>query len=188
MSADSPDALGVGDAIEAEIDGVLLSDLIEQLPLSRGSVFELIKAMGIITTSGKGATGKGRVSWLSSADAVKLREAATAVHRKERKIADFAHGLRRQQTPQTAPAGLPDPSGESADPADVRQLLRRLDAAEKALRTGFPLTTAELAWILGVRPGAAVVTRAGIRASRTGRNVWRLELSADSSDSPDAEV
>jgi hypothetical protein len=181
MSSDSADGADKSPAVEVIVDGIPLADLFRQLPLSRGSVFELIKALGIVTTSGKGPGGKGRVSWVSGADVARLREAAAAVHRKERKIADFAHGLQRQQLPRTL---APEPSAESEDHADARQLLRRLDAAEKALRMGFPLTTAELTWILGVRPGAGIVTRAGIQASRNGRNVWRLELSADSPDEP----
>lgn len=188
MSSDSADGADGSPAVDVIVDGIQLADLFHQLPLSRGSVFELIKALGIVTTPGKGPGGKGRVSWVTSADVARLREAAAAVHRKERKIADFAHGLQRPQTPQTLAL---DPSAESADHASKRQLLkrlellRRLDAAEKALRMGFPLTTDELTWILGVRPGNTVVTRAGIQASRMGRNMWRLGSSGESADESD---
>jgi hypothetical protein len=97
------------------------------------------------------------------------------VHRKEVRIADLAGGLQRQptrQTRQTAPAPLSAVSADSADPAPF---LARLEAAERAIRSGLGLTTTEVAWILGVRPGAAVVTRGGITATRTGWNCWRLE-------------
>ena len=33
-------------------DGVRLAELIEQLPVSRGSVFELVKALGVTTAKG----------------------------------------------------------------------------------------------------------------------------------------
>ena len=60
----------------------------------------------------------------------------------------------------------------------------RLEAAERAIRSGLGLTTTETAWILGVKPGGSPITRGGIRATRTGWNCWRLE-SAPSADSAD---
>jgi hypothetical protein len=63
-------------------------------------------------------------------------------------------------------------------------ILARLEAAERAIRSGLGLTTTETAWILGVRPGSSPITRAGITATRTGWNCWRLE-SAGSADSAD---
>ena len=108
-------------------DGIRLAELIEELPLSRGSVFELLKVLGISTGSGPGPNNKGRVAWVS------------------------------------------------ADSADPSPFLARLEAAERAVASGLGLTTAEVSWILGVNPGAAVVTRGGITATRTARNCWRLE-------------
>ena len=78
-------------------------------------------------------------------------------------------------------AGSDGYTGDSADPAPS---LARLEAAERAIRSGLGLTTTEVAWILGVRPGSAVVTRGGIQATRTGWNCWRLQ-SADSGDAGD---
>jgi hypothetical protein len=183
-SADSPDS---ADALVAVVDGMLLSELIESLPLSRGSVFELIKALGITTQTGRAPGGKGRAAWLSSADANRLRDAAGAVNRKEAKISDFAQSLQTPRTLQTLATVAPSAeSPESADTADTRQLLRRLEAAQKAMALGFPLSTAEVSWILGVRPGSQTTTRAGVKARRTARNVWRLQ-SADSPDSGDSD-
>ncbi len=171
MSADSA----------ATVDGVRLAELIEQLPLSRGSVFELIKALGITTSKGPGPGGKGRVAWLSADSADRLADAAHRVHRGDVRIADLVGGLQRRQTPhtlQTDPAAV---SGYSADPADPGPFLVRLEAAERAIRSGLGLTTAEVTWILGVRPGSSPLTRGDITATRTGWNCWRLE-SADSAD------
>ena len=164
-------------------DGIRLAELIAELPLSRGSVFELLKVLGISTDSGPGPNSKGRVAWVSADSADRLRDAARRVHNKEVRIADLAVGLQRQptrQTPQTSPAALSAVSADSADPAPF---LARLEAAERAVASGLGLTTAEVSWILGVNPGAAVVTRGGITATRTARNCWRLE----SADSPDDE-
>jgi hypothetical protein len=174
-SADSPD---VADALP---DGVQLAELIEALPLSRGSIFELVKVLGITTVKGPGPGGRGRVAWLSADDADRLATAAQRVHRGEVRIADL-QGLASLRTAQiVAPAVL----APSADSADHGPFLGRLEAAERAIRSGLGLTTSEVAWILGVRPGAKVVVRGGITATRTGWNCWRL-TSADSPDSGDA--
>lgn len=167
------------DAVAVAVDGVRLAELMEQLPVSRGSVFEIIKALKIKTKTGPAPNGRGRVAWLSAADADRLEDAARRVKRKEVKIADLAGGLQRRQTPQT---GIRSASGYSADPADPAPFLARLEAAERAMRCGLGLTTAETSWVLGVRPGSSTVTRGGIKATRTAWNCWRLE-SADSADS-----
>jgi len=166
------------DPAPAAVDGVRLAELVEQLPLSRGSVFELVKALGITTVKGPGPGGRGRVAWVSDADATRLTEAAGRVHRGEVRIADLAGGLQRLATPPTASAASSTASPDSADPGPF---LARLEAAERAIRSGLGLSTAEVAWILGVRPGSSPVTRGGITAVRTGWNCWRLR-SADSAD------
>ena len=152
-------------------DGIRLAELIAELPLSRGSVFELLKALGITTEKGPGPDGKGRVAWLSADSADRVTTAAQRVHRGEVRIADLQRQPTRQ-TPQTASVVLSAPSADSADPAPF---LARLEAAERAITSGLGLTTAETAWILGVRPGSSPVTRGGITATRTGWNCWRLQ-------------
>jgi hypothetical protein len=107
-----------------------------------------------------------------------MRAAATRVKKKEIRIADLASGLQHRRTPQTS---VGPRSAISADSPDAAPFLARLEAADKAIRSGLGLTTNETAWILGVKPGAAVVTRGGITATRTGHNCWRLQ-SADSLD------
>ncbi len=168
------------DSADAVADGIRLTELVEELPLSRSSVFELLKVLKITTDTGPGPTGKGRVAWVSAEDADTIRAAATRVKNKEIRIADLAIGLQRRQTPQTA---ISTGSAMSADSPDAAPFLARLEAADKAIRSGLGLTTDETAWILGVKPGSAVVTRGGITATRTARNCWRLQ----SADSPDDE-
>ena len=174
-SASSPDSADPAAAAAVVVDGVRLAELTEALPVSRGSVFELVKALGIVTVKGPGPDGRGRVAWVGAPDADRLAEAAQRVARGEVRIADLAGGLVSQRTPQTPQ------TGPSADPGPF---LARLEAAERAIRSGLGLTTSETAWILGVRPGSSPVTRAGITATRTGWNCWRL-VSAGSADSAD---
>lgn len=157
------------------VDGIRLADLAEELPVGRSSVFELLKGLSIKTLKGPGSNGKGRVAWVSDADASRLREAARAVHAGERKISDFSVSLASLRTPPTGPKSAPPPSPDSTDAAPF---LARLEAAERAISSGLGLTTAETAWILGVNPGGSPVTRGGITATRTAKNCWRLTRAA----------
>ena len=152
------------------------------MPLSRASVFEVVKALGITTTKGPGPGGRGRVAWVSSADADRISEACHWVDRGDGRIADLSQGLQRRQTPAMVRRGAaPAGSAASADSPDPAPLLARLEAADRAVRSGLGLTTTETAWILGVKPGSSPIVRGGIKATRTGWNCWRLE-SADSAD------
>ena len=47
-------------AADGLADGVRLAELVDQLPLSRSSVFELDKVLGITTVKGPGLGGRGR--------------------------------------------------------------------------------------------------------------------------------
>ena len=190
LSADSPDPADAADsvagalspdsggAVDAVPDGITLSELVTQLPLSRASVFEVIKALAITTTRGPGPGGRGRVAWLSAGDAQRVSEAAHAVHRRERRISDLAQGLQSPATRQTLPAAPVAGSGESGDRVDAVRLQARLRAAEMAISSGLGLSTAEAAWILGARPAGAVVVRGRIQATRTGFNCWTLSAAS----------
>lgn len=168
--------------LNSAVDGVRLAELVSALPLSRQSVFEVVRALGIVTAKGPGPDGRGRVAWVSSADADRISEAAHRVHRGEVRIADLAVGLQRQPTRPTL-ATLP--AAGSPDAPDPAPFLARLEAAERAIRSGLGLSTLEVSWILGVKPACSPVTRGGIRAVRTGWNCWRLQ-STDAPDAPDA--
>lgn len=87
--------------------GIRTSELMEQLPLSRSSFFELVKALGIVTTKGPGPEGRGRMAWVNAADAERLAEAAGRVHRGEVRIADLA-----QQERHDAPIAYSHPPSE----------------------------------------------------------------------------
>ena len=63
---------------------------------------------------------------------------------------------------------------EDGSRADLAALRQRLELTQLALQTGAPLTTAEVSQLLGVRPTSESLERAGIRARRLSRNVWKL--------------
>lgn len=69
---------------------IRLAELSESLPLSRASVFEVIKALGIATIKGPGPDGRGRVAYLTSADSERLKQAVERVHKGQVRIADLA--------------------------------------------------------------------------------------------------
>lgn len=68
---------------------VRMNELIKSLPLSRSSIFELLKALGIRTVKGPGPDGRGRSAWLGAADAKQVSDAAHRVNRGEVRIADL---------------------------------------------------------------------------------------------------
>ena len=55
---------------------------------------------------------------------------------------------------------------------ELPSLRQRLELLDLALRTSAPLTTAEVAHLMGARPGSPVVQRGGLVARRLSRNVW----------------
>ena len=69
--------------------------------------------------------------------------------------------------------------GGACDPGALRN---RLELTDLALRTGAPLSTAEVTYLMGARPGAAVVERGGLKARRVSRNVWKLSQAGGSAD------
>ena len=72
---------------------------------------------------------------------------------------------------------------EDGGSCDATALRNRLELTDLALRTGAPLSTAEVTYLMGARPGAAVVERGGLKARRVSRNVWKLSQSNGSSES-----
>lgn len=74
---------------------------------------------------------------------------------------------------------------EDGGQADAQALRQRLEAIDLAIRTGAPLSTAEVTHLLGARPGSAVTDRGGLRAKRVSRNVWVLSRRNGSDDERD---
>ena len=89
----------------AEIgQGARVLDLIETLPLSKTSIYELIKALGIQVGRGPGRNGRGRVAWIGSRDAARLQDAAQQVYLGNIRVADFA-GAAENSTEQALASG-----------------------------------------------------------------------------------
>jgi hypothetical protein len=72
---------------------------------------------------------------------------------------------------------------EDGGRCDVAALRQRLELTDLALRTGAPLSTAEVAYLMGVRPTTEAIERGGLRARRLSRNVWKLSQDSGSASS-----
>ena len=74
---------------------------------------------------------------------------------------------------------------EDGGRCDVGALRQRLELTDLAVRTGAPLSTAEVTYLLGARPGGESVERGGLQARRLSRNVWKLSQAGGSSANRD---
>jgi len=154
-----------------------LSSWYEGRAVPRSTAFKLVKLAGIETAPMKVATSRAPVAGVNAeqiqqldALAQQLQNGVTMAELERRMTAALVAVEKQAET-------VSDDPGPILHPADPGALLARLEAAERAIRSGLGLSTNEAAWILGVRPGSAVVTRGGIRATRTARNCWQLRRS-----------
>ena len=85
-------------------------------------------------------------------------------------------GLMQKMSQEGTP-GWTWPTEEHEENADLNSLRQRLELTALAIQTGAPLSTAEVARLLGARPGAAKAQRGGLTAKRISRNVWKLSKS-----------
>nr|ABD96465.1 unknown [uncultured marine type-A Synechococcus GOM 5D20] len=135
--------------------------------------------MAVITGVGSG------LAWRSAADTVRLSTLRIPVMSEQSPVNAFE--LKADQALGMVSFGLMQrlakdgqvelPWLETAVDSDVeraRQLRQRLELTALAIKTGAPLTTAEVSLLLGARPGSEQVERGGLVAHRVSRNVWRL--------------
>ena len=57
---------------------------------------------------------------------------------------------------------------------DLHSLRQRLELVALAIESGAPLSTSEVAYLLGARPCSSKTKRGGLIARRISRNVWKL--------------
>lgn len=164
-------------ALQAIPDGILFSEWIEQQGISKSTAYKWRSELGITTE--KRRIGSRVEVWLTAEQQELLeryaeelgRGVTTATALQRLGITPSDSVALHQATPSGSVALQRMPPMET----DGGQLNARLEAAERAIRSGLGLTTAEATWILGVRPGSSPITRAGITATRTGWNCWRLQ-------------
>ncbi len=161
------------------IDSLPLSDWYDSRGVPRSTAFKLVRIAGL-------ELGRVKVPGTRALVAALNAEQTAVMDRLADRWRDGATLPQLQAEFTTAlavPDGLsqaepvPDGLSPSAPAIDADALLARLEAGERAIRSGLPLTTSEVAWLLLARPGGDRVTRAGVEAVRHGRNIWQLRRS-----------
>ncbi|WP_409995602.1 hypothetical protein [Cyanobium sp. ATX 6F1] len=95
----------------------------------------------------------------------------------EQALAFIGLGLMQRLGANASEAPLVWNDGGDGGQLDSAALRQRLELTDLAIRTGAPLSTAEVSLLLGARPGSGFVERAGLVARRLSRNVWKLSRS-----------
>jgi hypothetical protein len=159
---------------QVELDRLTLSQWYDSRGIARATAFRLLKVAGITPHKMKVPGSRAPVSALDAAMVAALDGLADRLREGE----SMAQ-LEAAAATALAPVAPSEPVSDSLEPSsggpDAGALLERMAVAEKAIATGFPLTTAQVAWVLGARPGADAVTRGGITATRQSRNCWTLD-------------
>ena len=57
---------------------------------------------------------------------------------------------------------------------NMKNFRNRLELIDLALKTGAPISTAEVSFLMGAKPGKSRVERGGLVAIKVSRNVWRI--------------
>lgn len=160
-----------------EIDSLPFSDWYESRGVARATAFRLLKLARIERRTGKvpGSRVPIRVLDLQQVAALdrlvaRLRDGSTMPQLE----AEITAALVATSSPAET---VSDDLSHHPAPFDHAALLARLEAGERAIRTGLPLSTAEVGWLLQARPGGDRVVRAGVEAVRHGRNCWEIRPS-----------
>ena len=57
---------------------------------------------------------------------------------------------------------------------NMKNFRNRLELIDLALKTGAPISTAEVSFLMGAKPGKSRVERGGLIAIKVSRNVWKI--------------
>ena len=63
---------------------------------------------------------------------------------------------------------------DNKDLENIKKLRDRLELIDLAIKTGAPISTAEVSFLMGAKPGKSRVERGGLTAIKVSRNVWRI--------------
>ena len=63
---------------------------------------------------------------------------------------------------------------DKSEKVNLKNLRDRLELIQLAINTGAPLTSSEVAALIGAKPGKSRLERAGLLATKISRNVWKL--------------
>ena len=63
---------------------------------------------------------------------------------------------------------------DNKDFRNMKNFRNRLELIDLAIKTGAPISTAEVSFLMGAKPGKSRVERGGLIAIKVSRNVWRI--------------
>ena len=63
---------------------------------------------------------------------------------------------------------------DNKDLKNIKNLRNRLELIDLAIKTGAPISTAEVSFLMGAKPGNSRVERGGLVAIKVSRNVWKI--------------
>ena len=63
---------------------------------------------------------------------------------------------------------------DNKDLQNLKNLRDRLELIDLAIKTGAPISTAEVSFLMGAKPGKSRVERAGLLAIKVSRNSWKI--------------
>ena len=63
---------------------------------------------------------------------------------------------------------------DNKDLRNMENFRNRLELIDLAIKTGAPISTAEVSFLMGAKPGKSRVERGGLIAIKVSRNVWKI--------------
>ena len=63
---------------------------------------------------------------------------------------------------------------DNKDFRNMKNFRNRLELIDLAIKTGAPISTAEVSFLIGAKPGKSRVERGGLIAIKVSRNVWKI--------------
>jgi hypothetical protein len=147
-------------------DAVRFSAWYESKGIARSTAFKLLSASGLELERRRVEGSRSPVSFVSSDHRQKLDFLADQLN-SGKSLAELERRIVKAQEVSTPP--------ETEEPITKPALLfQRLQALELAQNTGMGLSTAEVAWILGARPGSSSFVRGNVLVERQARNCWTV--------------
>ena len=63
---------------------------------------------------------------------------------------------------------------DNKDFPNMKNFRNRLELIDLAIKTGAPISTTEVSFLMGAKPGKSRVERGGVVAIKVSRNVWKI--------------
>ena len=68
---------------------------------------------------------------------------------------------------------------ENSEKIYIKKLRDRLELTQLAIETGAPLSTSEISFLMGAKPGKKSVERGGLVATKISRNIWKISKNTE---------